>query len=224
MAGKLGFADEGPGTLPELTPLLAAGEGGHQRFTRILRGPLGGTARTAGPCVLAAFVYQFRRSRDHGWDRSNTGEIPCVLVAVELELPGQPFRGVYVQEKEPFFGYSGTRHPFEVRALKTGDAELHGRYDVWVHDLQDEATARRLLEDGLSDFLAAYPVAPGFEVSGAGSSSVRATGPDEVSGTWLCTFVERCLTTEAEVLDLLDAARGLVPRIIAAGHSSAVGG
>jgi hypothetical protein len=221
MAGELRFADEGEGTLPELTPLLSAGEGRHQRFTRILRGPLG-VAGTTGPCALASFVYQFRISKYYGWARSNTGEIPCVLVAVELEMPGESFEGVYVQPKQPPFGYSGTRYPLSaIRELKTSDTALHERYDVFVHDLQDETAARGLLEDGLSDLLARYPVEPGFEVSGPGPSSVWA-GARGVSGTWLCTFVERSLTTEADVLNLLDAARGLVPRVIAAGESFAV--
>jgi hypothetical protein len=200
VAGRLHFVDQGPGTLPEWTPLLAAGEGGNQRFTRILCGRLGGTASTAGPCTLASFVYAFRRSRDFGWGRSNVGEISCVLVAVELAMPEDAFQGVFVLPREPSYGYSGTRLPFEIQELKTGDPGLDSRYDMYLDDRQDEEVALRLLSDRLGDWLATFPIELGFEIV----------------HTRLCAFVERPLTTEAEVRSLLDASRWLAPRVIAA--------
>jgi hypothetical protein len=223
MAGDLGFADEGPGRLPAHAPLLGAGDGGFQRFTRILRGPLGGTVRTAGDCALASFVYRFRRYVEHGgWGRRNMGEIPCVLVVVELVVPEEAFEGVYVQPKMQRHTYSGNRFPWEVRERKTSDAALHERYRVRVRNKQDEATARRLLEGGLSGFLAAYAIEPGFEVGKSFEGNVEIEGgkvypkPGRVPGTWLCTFVERSLTTETEVWNLLEAARGLASRVVAA--------
>jgi hypothetical protein len=196
-AGSLGLSYAGHFELLTLTPLLGAGDRRHCEHW--MQGALGGDPPLAGG--LGHFVWEeLEQERDSRGDvRTKVeGRHRVTLCVIDLEPSMALFKGLYLHPRRGLLELgdnwlSRSRR----REIELESAAFTERYQLWLADDQDEVRARRLLAPSLVSWLAAHPLAPGFELK---------------AGT-LVVFVMRPLEDAGNLTFLLDAARHLGGRI-----------
>ncbi|WP_026910685.1 hypothetical protein [Patulibacter minatonensis] len=180
--------------LPELTPLLAAGD--RRNVDRWLEGTLDGH-----PVGLGHYTYE-ERHRDSKGNTSWT-RYPHTVCLVDLEQDGAPswISGVYLLRKGSFMGMVGGesrgRLPWRVDRKKLESAEFDDRFKLFVQDGVDEVRLRELFSPSFLVELIDHPQPIGFELH-AGALLVN---------------VDDYRRDAAGLTDVLEATRAIARRI-----------
>lgn len=181
--------------LPELTPLLAAGD--RRSVDRWLQGTLDGH-----PVGLGHYKYEERSTDSKG--NTTWTAYPHTVCLVDLQQDGAPswISGVYLLRKGGFLGIGGEgrgRLPWRVDRKKLESAEFDDRFKLFVQDGVDEVRLRELFSPSFLVELIDHPQPIGFELQG---------------GTLLVN-VDDYRRDAAGLTDVLEATRAIGRRIAA---------
>jgi hypothetical protein len=154
--------------LPELTPLLAAGD--RRNVDRWLEGTLDGH-----PVGLGHYKYEERRTDSKG--NTHWQAYPHTICLVDLEDDGVPpwLSGVYLLRKGGFLGIGGEgrgRLKWGVDRKKLESAQFDDRFKLFVEDGVDDLRLRELFSPTFIVELIDHPAPIGFELR-AGSLLVN---------------------------------------------------
>lgn len=146
--------------LPELTPLLAAGD--RRNVDRWLSGTLDGH-----PVGLGHYKYEERSTDSKG--NTTWTAYPHTVCLVDLENDGVPpwLSGVYVLRKGGFLGIGGEsrgRLPWRVGKKKLESAQFDERFKLFVEDGVDDIRLRELFSPSFLVELIDHPLPLGFEL------------------------------------------------------------
>ena len=157
LAPTLGLQYMVTGSLPTVTPLLAAG--GMRRYEHFMEGPIFGAL--GGPrCGLGH--YTFSTVDDEGREGHR---FQFTVSGLEVPEALMPFHGVYLRPR------GGIVHDWLDRSPRPGQVELEStefteRYELWASFDQDRLMLHELFSPSFLVWLAAHPLRPGFECKG----------------------------------------------------------
>ncbi|HKP89133.1 MAG TPA: hypothetical protein VJT75_04085 [Thermoleophilaceae bacterium] len=157
LAPTLGLRYMVTGSLPPITPLMAAG--GKRSYEHYLEGPLFGAL--GGPrCGLAH--YTFSTVDDEGREGQRC---PFTVCGAELPEALPLFHGVYLRPR------GGVAHDWLDRAPRPHEVELestdfNARYELRAARDQDPLVLHELFSPSFVVWLAEHPLRPGFECKG----------------------------------------------------------
>jgi hypothetical protein len=177
LAPTLGLAYTMGGYYVPITPLLSAGD--RRRFDNTMQGPLYG--RAGGPqCLLGHLTYE---TRSKSGDVEHWSPHPFTVCAMELGVPIERFRGVYLRRRLSGLGLD---HDWLKRAPRPEEVELESARFGEIYELrraadQDTLALRELFSPSFVVWLTEHPLQPGFECK-AGTLVVFVPGHEESAG------------------------------------------
>ena len=157
LAPRLGLTYMVSGSIPPVTPLLAAGSS--RTYAHFMEGPIFGAL--GGPrCGLAHYTFSTHEDWDH-----DGGRWPFTVCGMEITAARPLFHGVYVRPR------GGVVHDWLDRAPRPEPVELEStdlteRYELRAARDQDPFVLRELFAPSFQAWLAEHPLRPGFECKG----------------------------------------------------------
>jgi hypothetical protein len=190
-ARSLGLRYRRVGRLPELLPLLAAGD--RREAENVLEGEVGGLALT-----LAHYRFEVRRRAGESEVTADTRRF-TVCVAPIAAPPGLD-PGVFVRARRGVMErLAGGDWLHGARAVELESFAFSEHYELRAAAGVDEVALRQLFAPSFEAWIAEHPLAPGFEYQ---------------AGV-LCVYVEHELGDEGNLTFFLDAARRIAERFSA---------
>jgi hypothetical protein len=161
LAPKLGLQYMTSGALPQLTPLLSAGD--TQKYEHVMEGPIFG--QLGGPrCMLAHYRYGVVKARSEEFTATTSYDF--TVCAMEVPMAYSVIHGIFLRPR-PQIRISGLWDDWLARA-RPEDVDLESgafeeRYELKVARDQERVALHELFSPSFIVWLAEHPLRPGFE-------------------------------------------------------------